>query len=297
MDKAFDSLVYENAAGGRVVLSSPTVSQYWELRGRFGFTAPDVQLITEKYVNGNERIVNRIVSPRTVTINMIVTGKTTAIRDRIFFDMVDVLMDTSKGEIGKLYVTRSDGRVVILNCAYMGGMNITEEYTHFHMFTLEFYASDPFFYTLPITQKIEFEENTITLSDDLYLTSWRLGWGNLTATAMVTNQTGNAADPIYEIDGTREDLEIYNYANKKSIKLTDLDMEVGDRIIIDTRPKYRSVYIRHSDDTVETALGHLSWSTINIDLPMPEGNSYIKTFTFGENNPLEVTIMTALLSA
>jgi len=298
MDKAFDSLVYENAAGGRVILSSPLVSQYWELRGRSGFTAPDVQLITEKYVNGNERIVNRIVEPRTVRINMIVVGKNNAMRDKIFFDMVKILMDTTRGEVGKLYIGRSDGRTVILNCAYSGGMNVVEEYDKFHRFTLEFYAADPYFYTLPITQSIEFSEgDVVTLAEDLYLGPWRLGWGRTKTTALVENKTGNVAEPIYEIAGSRMDIYIRNHSSRYSITFEDMDMAGGDTLVIDTRARYKSAYFKHADGSVSTALGSLVWSAVSLTLPMPEGQSYITAETFGEIYPLNITIMTASMSA
>ena len=298
MDKAFDSLVYENAAGGRVILSSPLVNQYWELRGRSGFTAPDVQLITEKYVNGNERIVNRIVEPRTVRINMIVVGKNNAMRDKIFFDMVKILMDTSKGEIGKLYVGRSDGRTVILNCAYAGGMNITEEYDKFHRFTLEFYAADPYFYTLPITQTLEFDKTKeVMLSDDLVLSWWYLGWGDTSGTLLVENRTGFPAEPIYEISGSRINLSIRNHSSRESITFRGMEMDHNDTLVIDTRSRYKSAYFRHADGSVSTALGYLTWSAVSLTLPMPAGQSYITATTFGELTPLYITIMTATLSA
>lgn len=298
MDKVFRSLVYENASGIKTILSDRSISSYWELRGRSGFSAPDVKLITEKYVNGNERIVNSIVNPRTVRINMILKGKTSAIRDKIFFSMVDVLMDTSKGEIGKLYVTRSDGRTVILNCAYSGGMNIVEQYRLFHKFSVEFYAADPYFYTLPTTQTLMItDDRGFTLSDDLYLSSWRLGWGYMSGRLLAENRTGNTADPIYEISGTRMDLEIRNQSVRQNITFNDMDMDVGDTLVIDTRPRYKSAYFRHADGSVSTALGYLVWSAISLSLPMPEGNSYITLNTFGENSPMNITIMSALLSA
>lgn len=298
MDK-ISSLVYENAAGGRVVLSGSTVKQYWELGNRTGFTAPDVNLIKEKYVNGNERIVNRIIEPRTVSFVMVVTGKTEAIRDKIFADMVDILMDTSKGEVGKLYIGRSDGRTVFLNCAYSGGLNISEQCRTLHRFTLEFYAADPYFYTLPITQTVEFSNFTpITLAENLFLGIWRLGWGTLKGTAIVENRTGHLGEPIYEIAGTRNDFKIRNHSRQEQISFKHLDMANDDKsLVVDTRSRYKSAYVRHSDDTVSTALGSLEWSAISLSLPMPEGNSYISIETLGENHPLEVTIMTESLSA
>ncbi len=298
MHSIYKSLVYENSAGSRAVLSAESTDQYWELRGRTGFSAPDVRLITEKYVNGNERIVNRIVEPRNVSINMIVRGKTSAIRDKVFFSMIDVLMDTSKGEVGKLYVTRSDGRTVILNCAYSGGLNVKEQYRNFHTFTLTFYAADPYFYTLPITQTLTFGDSEgFTLSDDLYLASWRLGWGNIEGQVLLVNKTGGVAEPIYEIAGTRMDLMIRNRSIRQSITFNDMDMESGDVLVIDTRSRYKSAYFRHADGTVSTALGSLVWSAVSLSLPMPEGNSYLVAESFGEAQPLDVTIMTALLSA
>lgn len=297
MDKVFRSLVYENAAGGRVVLSAPNMTQYWELGGRSGFTAPSVKLITEKYVNGNERLINSILSPRTVRINMVLTGKTSAIRDKVFFSMVDVLMDTSKGDTGKLYVTRSDGRTVILYCAYSGGMDIEEQYRRFNLFTIEFYAADPYFYTLPIKQTLYFTDNSFTLSDTLYLSDRTIGWGTMEGALLAENRTGNVANPVYEIAGTREDIEIKNASVRKSVKFTGLSLEPSDVLVIDTRPRYKSAYIRHADRTVDTALGSLSWSTISLDLPLPEGNSYITAKTFGVATPLDITIQTPLLSA
>ena len=298
MHSVYKSLVYENAAGSRAVLSAESTEQYWELRGRSGFSAPDVRLVTEKYVNGNERIVNRIVQPRTVNINMIVRGKNSAIRDKVFFSMIDVLMDTSKGEVGKLYVTRSDGRTVILNCAYSGGLNVKEQYRNFHTFTLTFYAADPYFYTIPITQTLTFDSDAyLTLADDLFLGNIRLDWEVTSGMVLAENRTGGAADPIYEIQGTQQDIEIRNRSTRKSIIFENMNMDPGDVLVIDTRPKYKSAYYRHKDGTVSTALGCLKWSTISLSLPLPQGQSYLYARIYGMPNPLTITIMTALLSA
>ena len=142
-----DELVYfTNSQGKRVVLSSPDNKNYWELRGRSGFTAPEVDVLTQRYNTGRMVYFGKILRPRSCSMNMVCVGDTTAKRDRSFFEMLDVLLDAEGDGEGKLYVRRSDGKVVFLNCVYASGMHIVEEYRRFHKFSVEFYAVDPWFY-------------------------------------------------------------------------------------------------------------------------------------------------------
>lgn len=297
-DKVFESLVYENAAGVRTILSSPAITQYWELRGRSGFSAPPVEVITQKYVNGNVRVVNTIKQPRIVSINMIVTGKTAAQRDKYFFEMVNRLMDTTKGDVGKLYITRSDGLKVHLNCAYSSGLDVVDDYSTFHRFTLEFYAADPYFYGMESVQTAEWNEgNLLTLSQTLTLGYWCLGWGNLSATKLLTNKLYGSVDPIYEIEGVRKSIMIRNASVRTFIEFDGLQMANGDTLVIDTRERYKRAYIRHKDGTETTAMGALRWKTISLSLPVPPGESYLRAESVGENYPLNVIMMNQYLSA
>ena len=110
------------------MLSCPEITRWWELRGRSGFTAPEMEIISQRYANGVTKILKRMLTPRTVSVKMVVTGDTTAERDASFFSMIKRLMDLNGGDTGKLYVRRSDGMVVYLNCAYSSGLSIVEEY-------------------------------------------------------------------------------------------------------------------------------------------------------------------------
>lgn len=295
----FESLIYENASGNRVILSDRSVSANWELVGRSGFSAPEVELITQKYINGQEKIVGRIIKPRTVSINMVVTGATTAQRDALFFDMVEKLINVGGGEIGKLWITRSDGSVVYLNCAYSSGLKVVEQYRKFHLFTLEFYAEDPYFYSQDIVQDVELVESSepITLNDDLYLNGWKLDWAMSGGVNMVTNPYTHQADPIYKISGVRVNLTILNSTISKSLQFDDLDMALGDAIVIDTRERQRSAYIEHPDGSVTDILGNLLWSNMDLSLPLVPGNNYLSVSSLGEAADLGISISMTALSA
>ena len=298
MDKAFESLIYENASGNRVILSDRSVTSYWELRGRYGFSAPEVELITQKYVNGSVKVVGRIIKPRTVSINMIVTGETTAKRDAVFFDMVEQLIDADGGDVGKLYITRSDGSVVILNCTYSSGLRVTDEYRKFHRFTLEFYAEDPYFYSDPYTQEIDtIQSDILTLAQDLYLGTWSLGTGVVSGTGIITNPVQQNIEPIYRIAGVRSSLIITNETTGAAIGFKDLEMTVGDTVVIDTREKIKSAYIRHSNGSTESIMDKIDWSNEELSLPLMPGENTISVSGYGAEGTLVVDMMQKYLSA
>ena len=295
---AFESLIYENASGNRVILSDRSVSANWELIGRSGFSAPEVELITQKYINGQTRVIGRIIKPRTVKINMVLTGTSAAKRDSLFFSMVEKLIDAGGGEIGKLWITRSDGSVVYLNCAYSSGLKITEQYRKLHKFTLEFYAEDPYFYS----QEIEFsvpaaDRQPFTLGNNLYLETWCLDYENISGSAIVNNPYISQADPVFEIPDARYTLTITNNSVGKSCGFRSLDLTDGDDLIIDTRERSRSAIIIRKDGTVETAVGNLSWSNYSLSVPLIPGDNAVIFNTVGVYRDLDIKITQASLSA
>ena len=296
-DNIFKTLVYENPSGVQTILSSPAMTNYWEVGRRKGFTAPSVKIITQKYVNGNVRIVNTIKEPRTVSVTMILTGKTEASRDKYFHDMVDRLMDTTKGDVGKLYIMRSDGLKVHLNCSYASGLDVVDQYKNLSKFTLEFYAADPYFYGVESIQTAEWNEDDITLSDTLTLGIWCLGWNYLSTTKLLRNKLYGSVDPIYEIEGSRKNIMIRNSSVRTFIEFDDLHMTNGDTLVIDTRERYKRAYIRHADGTETSAMGSLRWKTISLSLPVPPGDSYLRAESMGANYPLNVIMMNQYLSA
>ena len=299
MSNIFESLVYENARGVKTVLSGEFLTDRWELRGRSGFSAPQVELITQKYVNGRQQIVGRIIQPRTVTFNMIVVGDSAQERDAIFFQMVDRLLDVGGGDIGKLYITRTDGKEVFLNCAYSSGLSIVEEYKKFHRFTLEFFAADPYFYsTYTDTQAVPVvESNVATLADDLYLGVWYLGVGDLVGQGVVINSSGGDIEPILRIKGRRMSITIRNEMTGKSISLEDTDLTNGDELVIDTRSQSRNAYIIREDGSIESAMQYIVWTELEIDFPLVPGNNLITWEGYGDYEPLYIDTTQQYLSA
>lgn len=279
MDKeTFESLVYENASGVRTILSDRMISSYWELRGRSGFSAPEVEIITQKYASGVTKVLKRITKPREMSINMVVTGKSRSQRDTMFFRMIDQIMDVSGGEVGKLYIKRSDGVEVYINCSYSSGLSVAEEYTKFHKFTLEFYAADPYFYrdisdviiTLPSDSKL-------TLRDGIYLGEGHvLGETSGRGYGIIKNASGESLDPIIKATRVSGNFEITNLTTGSVLRLNSIDSLSTDTLVIDTRESTKSIYLEHTDGTRTAAGQYLDWGNIDLEFPIISGDNEIE---------------------
>ena len=268
----FESLTFVNASGQEVFLSNPDITRWWELRGRAGFTAPDIDIITQKYANGVTRILRRMLKPRTVTVNMVVTGASTAERDTVFFEMVSRLMDVDGGNTGKLYVRRSDGSVVYLNCTYSSGLSIVEEYRKFHRFTLEFYAPDPYFYKDLEEATISVHEgNYLTLSDTILFGTRRIGDFISEGSGVINNPSTENLQPVIRLEGVNGGLTIMNTDSGKSLVLAGLAMTSGQVLVIDTRDDSKNVYIENPDGTTQQAGQYVVYANTKYEFPIVPG--------------------------
>lgn len=276
-NRVFPSLVYVNAKGVRTVLAEKSITTHFEIRGRSGFTAPDVELITQKYFDGTTKILKRQMQPRTVSINMIAIGKSEVQRDALFFQMITQLMDISGGEIGKLYITRSDGVVVYLNCAYSAGLNVTEDYRRYQQFTLEFLAADPYFYRdLEILRVSLPLEARITLRDGLLLGSGHvLGETTGEGYGIVKNIGSESILPVIKAKRINGDFQIRNETTKQILTLNDIETTSDQTLVIDTRPSTKSIKIVNSDGTWTTAGQYLDWENINMEFEIAPGENEI----------------------
>lgn len=268
----FESLVFENASGETVQLSTPETLKWWELRGRAGFTAPEMDIITQKYANGVTRILKRMLKPRTVTVNMVITGQTTEERDMFFFEMISVLMDVDGGSTGKLFVRRSDGSILYLNCTYTSGLSIVEEYRKFHRFTLEFYAPDPYFYKDLEEATISVHEgNYLTLSDTILFGTRRIGDFISEGSGVITNPSTENLQPVIRLEGVNGGLMIMNTDSGKSLVLAGLAMTVGQILVIDTRDDSKNVYIETPDGTTQQAGQYVVYANTKYEFPIVPG--------------------------
>ena len=273
----FESLTFVNSSGQEVYLSNPDITRWWELRGRAGFTAPEIEIISQKYANNVTKILKRLIQPRTVSVNMVLTGASTAERDTVFFEMVSRLMDVEGGATGKLYVRRSDGMVVYLNCAYSSGLSIIEEYRKFHKFTLEFYAPDPYFYKDLEDTSIEVHEgNYLTLSDSLMVGNYHMIGEFLSEGSGVIDNTGTEnLQPVIRLQGVSGSITITNAESGYSIAISNLYMTAGQTLVIDTRDDSKNIYIENPDGTTIQAGQYLEWNITDYEFPIIPGENHI----------------------
>lgn len=276
-DQEYASLVYVNAKGIRTVLSDRAIKTHFELGGRTGFTAPEVELITQKYFDGTTKILKRQMQPRTVTISMIVKGKTEYQRDALFFQMINQLMDISEGEVGRLYVKRSDDSIVYLNCAYTSGLSVTEDYRRFQQFTLEFFAADPYFYRdleiVPITLP---PEAKLTLRDRLLLgTGHVLGETSGEGYGIVKNNGYESILPVIKAKRINGTFRITNETTHQTLALNNIVTEADQTLVIDIRGNTKSIKIVNPDGSWISAGQYLDWSNINMEFEIASGENYI----------------------
>ena len=291
MDNVFESLIFENSSGVQTILSDQMIDSYWELRGRTGFSAPEVELISQRYASGVTKVLRRITQPRTIDINMIVTGQTTAMRDTLFFRMIGQLMDVTNGETGKLYVRRSDGVTVYLNCAYSSGLRVKDEYRKLQKFTLTFYAADPYFYhDLDDVSIILPPSSKITLRDGLYLGQGHvLGETLGTGIGTIYNASSESIQPVIRATRVSGQFVITNQTTGDELILNGIYTGTTDVLVIDTREATKSIYIQHADGTRTAAGQYLDWSNIDLKFPIISGENVI-TFEAGVGSYTEGVI-------
>ena len=281
-DKDYTSLVYVNSKGYRTILSDKNVKTHFELGARSGFTAPEIDLITQKYYDGTTKILKRQMNPRTVSISMMVTGKTEYQRDALFFQMINQLMDVSEGEEGRLYVKRSDGIIVYLNCAYTSGLNVTEDYRRFQRFTLEFYAADPYFYRdLEPVSIVLPPESRLTLRDRILLGAGHvLGETTGEGYGIVKNNGYESILPVIKAKRLNGNFRITNKTTGQTLALNNITTGADQTLVIDTRSSSKSIKIVNSDGTWIAAGQYLDWENIDMDFEIAPGENEI-TFAAG----------------
>ena len=283
-----DYLRYVNGSGKEVILSSPEITKWFELRGRTGFTAPNIKLITQTYANGVTKVLKRQLEPRPVTISMMVVGDDEEERDSIFFDMISKLMDVDGEDTGRLYVKRSDGMIVYLNCTYSSGLSVFEQYRRYQSFNLEFYAPDAWFYKDLDDVTIETEkENYLTLSDTLMIGEYhKIGEFYSNGQGIIHNDVMESLQPVIRLQKAVGTMTITNETTGYSIKLKNMDMVEGQTLVIDTRDDSKNIYIVDSDGTESQAGQNLEWSTQDYEFPIVPGDNLI-TYNGGAGSVVE----------
>lgn len=289
MDDVYESLIFENTLGERIELSVAGNSELWEVIGRTGFSAPPVEMVTQRYANGMTKMLRRLISPRTVSVSMVVRGDTREERDAVFFDMIGKLFGRSGDGEGKLHVMRSDGSEVYLNCIYSDGLDtLTEQYKKFHRFTLSFYAPDPYFYhdLTPVEIRIP-PTNMLTLSNLLQVGNYhKIGEYTGEGEGVIYNASQVAINPVIKLKSPRGNCTIENQTTGERIVLSGLLLAQDDTLIIDTTERGKGIFVQHADGTRSPAGQYLDWESLDFDFHIAVGVNEI-SFTVGAGSYTE----------
>lgn len=246
-----ETIYFVNSQGKTAVLSNSYNTRYWELGNRKGFKAPEISPITQKFASGAVKYLGKELNPRSCSMNMVVKGETSVESDKIFFDMLDVLLDINGEKEGKLYIEKPNVGKVYLNCIYISGMNIIEQYRKFRIFTLEFFGSDPYFY----------EEGKKHYFKD---------WSELT----IKNNTDCDIAPIMKFSGTINSGAISNTKTGKVITFNNnIIISTNKTLVIDTRENQKNVYLESANGDIENAVSVINWSaTDGLDFHISPGS-------------------------
>ena len=287
----FPSASYITSEGDEIMLFMKGNTRSWEMRGRFGFSAPGIKTQDRQYANGSVRTLSAVLKPRECGFKMIVLGESSYERDQYFFDMISRLMQTgSKEDWGKLKVRRSDGKDVYLNCLYTGGFeDVTEEYWAFHRFTLTFKGGDPYFYDAQETVLTSEElANPTRLKTGLFLGNWRLNSG---ITDITVENTGEILYPIIEVTGPADNIRITNHTTGQTLAMdSSYSLASGKTIILDCRENKRGITLRTDSSGATTDISNKLALGSSLIFPFIKGTNKLSLYYTGSANTSGYTI-------
>ncbi len=274
MPDIYPEVLYENADGVTVTLSGRTTEDLWEVNGRSGAEVPDLETVAVTYADGSEKTVSARLSPRTVTLQMALKGGTQTAADTRFHELMSKLIQTgSRDDWGKLRLTRSDGKRVYLSALYTGGANVADQYRRLKVFSLEFYAGDPYFYNEADTVVDPSSGSGGTfIADGIYLGEWTMRSG--AATDLDVYNNGETCFPVLKIHGPAAVIEFTNELTGKTLALDpDYILLADDELTINCRPGERKITLTSGGE--ESDATYLLATTSSLNWPLARGHNRI----------------------
>ena len=118
-DNLYPYVSYTTAEGNEIILSAEGYKDSWECYGREGFGGLKLKQVTKQYSDGATDTVAMIPEPRTMVLQMVAVGGSTARRDEILRNIISGLVQIgSRTNWGKLKFQRSDGKMLAIDCVY-----------------------------------------------------------------------------------------------------------------------------------------------------------------------------------
>jgi len=306
---------YENARGEEIVLDDTERSFLGELYGRQGTEAPKLKFSEILYGDGSTDIVAMAAEPREVTLYFWAPAGTPKFRQRLE-DIKQKLVQTGSrtGGWGKLKIRRPDGVMVVLNCAYIAGMDdLVRDAPKAIKFALTFRANDPLFYAshvsrfvvravdakgylleLPLTftgDVYDFDEDNIEANpdglfmaplDDPINDNYIANPDSIYMLA-ASNESGSELEldcqkvwPDITVTGPAKNIRIVNKFTGKKIEFdSTVETDGENSILIVTRPLHRKVVKVNGSTGVETnILGKLTADS-SLDFFLERGTNLI----------------------
>lgn len=279
-NEIFPYLSYITDSGEEIVLSCEGFYKWWECYGRKGFTAPQLKTEEAKYADGSSEIMAIRMKPRTLVVEMVTLGKTNNERDEILRNIASSLIRIGSNlKIGKLKITRLDGKTVYIDCAYTGGMDeITQKYPRFQRYNLRFYSVNGYFY----------DPETTNYDIDIFQTQGLLNFGNnfhfkdttfFRSNGLSHERTvhldGYRAYPLITITGPANNLMIANKTTNRTVAFDPtFFLLTGDSLEIETNPSGRGSVVKRADGTEEDGFRYLLPES-NLDWYLNNGENEI----------------------
>ena len=294
-DGSYPYLSYITSAGDEIILSCDSYKKWWECYGRSGFAAPPLKHITQEYADGAMDTLAIEVAPRTLTIQMVVSGATSMERDAILQDIASRLIQVGhrRQNWGKLKIRKADGSYVYIDCAYVGGMeDISQTLPRLQLFTLNFYAGQAYFY----------DEDETAYSIDIYKSSGLLRFPfyfgpntHFLSAGMdftrIINLPSFRAYPIITVTGPAECIRFESVTTGRVIEIDQsFYLARGETITIDTRPNQQTVILTRRDGTEENGFNLLTEFS-NLDWYLTQGDNEI-VYRQTNNNPETGCVLT-----
>lgn len=274
MPDIYPEVLYENADGVTVTLSGRTTEDLWELGERSGAEVPEVTVSSVTYADGTSRVVSAKLEPRTVTLQMILKGTNRRETDTRFHELMSEIIQTgSRDGWGKLWLTRSDGKRVYLSALYTGGANVANKYRNFKVFSLEFYAGDPYFYN-EIETVVDPSSGSggTFIANGIYLGEWTMRSG--AATDLDVYNNGETCFPVLKIHGPAAVIEFTNELTGKTLALDpDYILLADDELTINCRPGERKITLTSGGE--ESDATYLLATTSSLNWQIARGHNRI----------------------
>ena len=322
------NISYTNARGETVILDSDESTALWELYGREGCEAPELEYKEVTYADGTTETLLVRMKPRDVVLYFNVLLRNGAQRSD-FETLKTKLIQTGtrEGNWGRLMIRRTDGTEAYLNCVYTGGLDdIVRRYPTSTKFSLVFHAQDPLFHNADDTQYVIAPDDAsgwlyLQPDDDpLYMAALTFTGG--TYTFAEDNSTDNpngvymksanaeshdevtigtqTVYPTIMISGTARNIRLINQTTGKKIEFAASVTVTGKYyVLIETKPLHRKAVRVNVNTGAATNIAGKLTADSTLDFPLERGTNVI-LFRNSEATPeslCTLTYMEGYLSA